>query len=82
MAVMGIERHTVGRVNIILRRDRMPYKTRKMRNKDLYWVIDEDGKHYSKEGLRKDVAERQIIALNIAHAKKQNELVRKFIAKI
>jgi hypothetical protein len=60
----------------------MPYKLRKVRNKELYWVVDNEGKHYSKEGLRKEVAEKQIIALNIAHAKKQNELIRKFITKI
>ena len=41
----------------------MPYKLRKVPKKDLYWVIGEDGKHHSKEGLPKDKAQAQMRAL-------------------
>ncbi len=51
----------------------MPYKLRKVPRKDLYWVVGEDGTHHSKEGLRKDVAQKQLVALNIAHAKKMGK---------
>lgn len=47
----------------------MPYKLRKVPKKDLYWVIGEDGTHHSKEGLTLEKAKRQLIALNIAHAR-------------
>jgi hypothetical protein len=41
----------------------MPYKLRKVPKKDLYWVIAEDGKHMSKEGLPIERAKAQMRAL-------------------
>ena len=49
----------------------MPYKLRKSPGKNLYWVVGQDGTHMSKEPLPKERAQKQIIALNIAHAKKK-----------
>lgn len=47
----------------------MPYRLRKVPNKDLYWVIGEDGKHHSKEGLPKERAMAQMSALYIVWRK-------------
>ena len=41
----------------------MPYKLRKVPKKDLYWVVGEDGKHHSKEGLPLEKAQAQMRAL-------------------
>jgi len=41
----------------------MPYKLRKAPNKDLYWVVGEDGKHKSKEPMPKKKALAQMRAL-------------------
>lgn len=49
----------------------MPYALRKAPKRDLYWVVAQDGKHMSKEPLKKEIAQKQLIALNIAHAKKK-----------
>jgi hypothetical protein len=48
----------------------MPYKLRKAPKKDLYWVVAVDGKHMSHEPLTRTMAEKQMKALNIAHARK------------
>ena len=42
---------------------RMPYRIRKVPKKDLYWVIAQDGKHMSKEGLPLEKAKAQMRAL-------------------
>ena len=42
------------------------YKLRKVPRKDLYWVVDSTGKHYSKEGLPKERAKEQQKALYAA----------------
>jgi hypothetical protein len=49
----------------------MPYKLRKAPNKNLYWVCDDDGKHYSKEPIPKERAEKQLKALYIAYKKER-----------
>jgi hypothetical protein len=41
----------------------MPYKLRKVPKKDLYWVVGEDGKHHSREGLPLETAKAQLKAL-------------------
>jgi hypothetical protein len=46
----------------------MPYKLRKVPKKDLYWVVDDKGKHYSKEGLPKERAKDQMKALYAAES--------------
>lgn len=46
-----------------------PFKLRKVPKKDLYWVIDATGKHYSKEGLPKEKAKQQQKALYAAEAR-------------
>jgi hypothetical protein len=46
----------------------MPYKLRKVPRKDLYWVVDDTGKHYSKEGLPKEKAREQQKALYAAQS--------------
>jgi hypothetical protein len=43
----------------------MPYKLRKAPNRDLYWVIDDKGKKYSKDPMPKSRAEKQLSALHI-----------------
>jgi hypothetical protein len=47
----------------------MPYKLRKVPKKDLYWVVGEDGKHHSKEGLPLETAKAQMKALYVAMRK-------------
>jgi hypothetical protein len=47
----------------------MPFKLRKVPKKDLYWVVDDKGKHYSKEGLPKDRAKEQMKALYAAEGR-------------
>lgn len=46
-----------------------PYKLRKVPRKDLYWVVDSTGKHYSKEGLPKEKAHAQQRALYAAEGR-------------
>jgi hypothetical protein len=41
----------------------MPYKLRKAPRRDLYWVVDDTGKHYSKDPLPKQRAREQQKAL-------------------
>lgn len=48
----------------------MPYHIQKVPGKALYWVVDLSGKHYSKEGMSRDIAVKQKRALDMAHAKK------------
>ena len=44
----------------------MPYKLRKSRDRDLYWVVNaETGKKYSYEALPKETAEKQIRLLYV-----------------
>ena len=47
----------------------MPYKLRKAPNRDLYWVVGEDGKKHSKEPIPKERAEAQMRALYSAMSK-------------
>jgi hypothetical protein len=49
----------------------MPYKLRKAPKKNLYWVCDDDGKHYSKEPIPKERAESQMRALYSAMRKEK-----------
>jgi len=44
----------------------MPYKLRKARNRDLYWVVGIDGTKHSKEPIPKKRAEAQMKALYVA----------------
>ena len=44
----------------------MPYRIRKAPNRDLYWVVGEDGKHHSKEPIPLERAKKQMAALHIA----------------
>lgn len=44
----------------------MPYKLRKAPNRDLYWVVADDGRHMSKEPLPKARAEAQMRALYVS----------------
>ena len=47
----------------------MPYHIRKLPHQDLYKVYGEDGKPHSHNGLSKEMAKKQLIALNIAYAR-------------
>jgi hypothetical protein len=47
----------------------MPYHLK--RRGDEYFVVDDTGKRYSHSGLDKATARKQLIALNIAHARKE-----------
>lgn len=49
----------------------MPYRL--MRRDCSYYVVDEEGKKYSKKPLSKEKARKQMIALNMAHAKKKGD---------
>jgi len=52
----------------------MPYKIRKAPNRNLYWVVAQDGRHMSHEPLTRTMAEKQLTALNIAHARKKGKM--------
>lgn len=54
----------------------MPYKIRKAPNRELYWVVAQDGRHMSHEPLTRKMAEKQLTALNIAHARKMGYKIR------
>jgi hypothetical protein len=43
----------------------MPYKLRKAPGRELYWVVDINGKKYSKDPITKKKAEAQLKALHI-----------------
>ena len=52
----------------------MPYKLRKVRNKDLYFVIStETGHKHSNEPLSKEMAKKQIRAINTNYNKSRGE---------
>jgi hypothetical protein len=44
----------------------MPYKLRKAPNRDLYWVVGEDGKKHSKEPIPEERAKAQMRVLYMA----------------
>lgn len=47
----------------------MPYKLKKVRNKDLYYVINiENGHRHSKEPLTKEMAKKQLRAINMHYS--------------
>jgi len=48
----------------------MPYRIKKAKGKDGYYVYGAYGKRHSKEPMELEMAKKQITALNIAHAKK------------
>ena len=49
----------------------MPYHL--AREGDKYFVVGEDKKKHSKEAISKAMARKQMVALNIAHARKMGE---------
>jgi hypothetical protein len=49
----------------------MPYHLAWEGNK--YFVVGEDKKRHSKEGISKEMARKQMVALNIAHSRKMGE---------
>ena len=51
----------------------MPYHL--AREGDKYFVVGEDKKRHSKEGMSKEMARKQMVALNIAHARKMGEAI-------
>jgi len=54
----------------------MPYRIRKAPNRELYWVVAEDGKHMSHEPISRAMADKQLTALNIAHVRKMGYKIR------
>lgn len=58
------------------------YKLRKQPGHDRYWVVGPDGKKHSIEPLSKDMANRQRVALNIAHARKMGHAIPPAVVKI
>jgi hypothetical protein len=48
----------------------MPYHIMKAKGKDAYYVYDMEGKRHSKEPMELAMAKKQMVALNIAHARK------------
>lgn len=59
----------------------MPYRIRKLPGKDLYKVYGKDGKPHSKEGLTREMAEKQLTALNIAYSKENVSMPKKEYVK-
>ena len=59
----------------------MPYKLRKAPNRDLYWVVGEDGKKHSKEPIPKERAEAQMRALYSAMSKEGGTYRTDFLKK-
>jgi hypothetical protein len=57
----------------------MPYKLRKAPNRDLYWVVAEDGKHMSKDPLPRSRAEAQ---MRILYEAMSSELPPKYVADL
>lgn len=49
----------------------MPYHLARKGSK--YFVVGEDKKRHSKEGISKEMARKQMAALNIAHSRKMGE---------
>jgi hypothetical protein len=47
----------------------MPFKLRKAPKRELYWVVDASGKHYSKDPLPKEKAQEQMKALYAAEGR-------------
>jgi hypothetical protein len=52
----------------------MPYKLRKMPNKDLYKVYSQDGTPLSKKGLSKTQAERQKTAATLSDLRQEGRI--------
>jgi hypothetical protein len=53
----------------------MPYRIKKAKGKDGYYVYGADGKRHSKEPMDLEMAKKQMAALNIAHAKKEGVVI-------
>jgi hypothetical protein len=51
----------------------MPYHL--AREGDKYFVVGEDKKRHSKEGMSKEMARKQMVALNMAHSRKMGEAI-------
>ena len=52
----------------------MPYRIRKLPNKDLYKVYSKDGTPLSKIGLSKTQAEKQKIAVTLSELRKEGKI--------
>lgn len=52
----------------------MPYRLRKLPNKDLYKVYSKDGTPLSKKGLSKTQAEKQKIAVTLSELRKEGKI--------
>jgi hypothetical protein len=59
----------------------MPYRLVKAKGLHRYYVAGEDGQVHSHMPLTLDVAKRQMIALNIAHARKMGHDIPKMMKK-
>jgi len=55
----------------------MPYRIKKAKGKDGYYVYGADGKRHSKEPMDLEMAKKQMTALNIAHARKEGVVIPK-----
>jgi hypothetical protein len=54
----------------------MPFFLRKAPKRDLYWVVNKDtGKKHSIDPISKEMATKQMTALNIAHARKMGATI-------
>jgi hypothetical protein len=60
----------------------MPYHIMRLPGTELFKVYSEDGKPHSKKGLSREMAEKQMTALNIAHARKMGADIPMKTAKI
>lgn len=53
----------------------MPYRIKKSKDCDEYYVYGEDGKKHSKKPMKLEMAKKQMAALNIAHARKSGAVI-------
>lgn len=59
----------------------MPYRVRKLPNKDLYKVYSKDGTPLSKKGLSKTMAEKQKVAATLSDLRQEGRIPARVIPK-
>jgi hypothetical protein len=59
----------------------MPYRLRKMPNKNLFKVYSQDGTPLSKKGLSKTQAEKQKIAVTLSDLRQEGKIPARVIPK-
>jgi hypothetical protein len=60
---------------VVLYKEEMPYRLRKAPKRDAYWVVDDSGKHYSKDPLPKERAREQQKALYASEQRGKGQFI-------